>query len=53
VTGIITEWKPELAEGFFHTAQGWVIFMVSLLSLILLHQVLMLLPGRREARAPA
>jgi exosortase len=51
VTGIITEWKPELAEGFFHTAQGWVIFMVSLLSLILLHQVLMLLPGRREARA--
>jgi exosortase len=53
VTGIITEWKPELAEGFFHTAQGWVIFMVSLLSLILLHQVLMLLPGRREARTPA
>lgn len=53
VTGIITEWKPELAEGFFHTAQGWVIFMVSLVSLILLHQVLLLLPGRREARAPA
>jgi exosortase len=53
VTGIITEWKPELAEGFFHTAQGWVIFMVSLLSLILLHQALMLLPGRRQARVPA
>jgi exosortase len=53
VTGIITEWKPELAEGFFHTAQGWVIFMVSLLSLILLHQVLMLLPRRRAAGVPA
>ena len=40
LTGMITEWKAELAEGFFHTAQGWVIFMVSLVILILLHQVL-------------
>jgi exosortase len=40
LTGMITEWRPELAEGFFHTAQGWVIFMVSLVILILLHQVL-------------
>ena len=40
ITGLITEWKPELAEGFFHTAQGWVIFMVSLFILILFHQVL-------------
>jgi exosortase len=40
LTGLLTEWKPELAEGFFHTAQGWVIFMVSLFILILFHQVL-------------
>jgi exosortase len=39
LTGLITEWKPDLAEGFFHTAQGWVIFMVSLFMLILVHQV--------------
>jgi exosortase len=44
LTGIISEWKPELAEGFFHTAQGWVIFMVSLFLLIAFHQLLMRLP---------
>ena len=39
LTGVLTEYKPELAEGFFHTASGWVIFMVALAILILLHQV--------------
>ena len=40
LTGILTEFAPDLAEGFFHSAEGWVIFMVSLVSLILLHQAL-------------
>ena len=40
LTGILTEYKPELAEGFFHTASGWVIFMVALAILIALHQIL-------------
>jgi exosortase len=40
LTGVLTEFKPELAEGFFHTASGWVIFMVALVILIVLHQVL-------------
>ena len=40
LTGVLTEFKPELAEGFFHTASGWVIFMVALAILILLHQIL-------------
>jgi|SRR5579871_299587 len=52
LTGVITEWKPELAEGFFHTAQGWVIFMVSLFILVLFHQVLARIWGRWE-RHPA
>jgi hypothetical protein len=30
-----------LAEGAFHTASGWVIFMVALLILILFHQALL------------
>jgi len=29
-----------LAEGFFHTASGWVIFMVALAIMIVLHQLL-------------
>jgi len=40
LTGILTEYKPELAEGFFHTASGWVIFMVALAIMIVLHQIL-------------
>ena len=48
LTGLITEWKPELAEGFFHTAQGWVIFMVSLVIMILFHQALTRLARLRD-----
>jgi exosortase len=44
LTGILSEWKPDLAEGFFHTAQGWVIFMASLLLLIAVHQIFTRLP---------
>lgn len=40
VTGIIANYKPELAEGLFHEAQGWVIFMVAFAILAVVHQVL-------------
>jgi exosortase len=39
VTGLLSEYKPELAEGFFHTASGWVIFMVALAILVVFHQL--------------
>jgi exosortase len=40
LTGVMTQIKPELAEGVFHTASGWVIFMVALFILILMHRVI-------------
>jgi exosortase len=40
LTGVLFSVKPEYAEGFFHTASGWVIFMMSLAMLLALHQVL-------------
>ncbi len=40
LTAILTQFDPELAEGFFHEAQGWVIFMVALVILIVWHQLL-------------
>ena len=40
LTGVIANFKPELAEGLFHEAQGWVIFMVALALLIAWHQLL-------------
>jgi exosortase len=40
LTGVMTQVKPELAEGVFHTASGWVIFMVAMIILIFLHQAI-------------
>ncbi|MBI1792176.1 MAG: exosortase/archaeosortase family protein [Acidobacteria bacterium] len=41
-TGVLSEIRPELARGFFHSASGWVIFMVALLLLVAIHQALTL-----------
>ena len=40
ITGIMTQVKADLAEGFFHEAEGWVIFMVALVILIIWHQII-------------
>jgi exosortase len=37
LTGLLSEVDPELAEGLFHTASGWVIFLVALVMLIVVH----------------
>jgi exosortase len=54
LTGVMTQVKPELAEGVFHMASGWVIFMVALIILIFLHQAIVgacRLVERREGHA--
>ena len=50
ITGIMTQVKPELAEGFFHEAQGWVIFMVALVILLLFRQLVIRILNSAEAR---
>jgi exosortase len=40
VTGILSEYDPALAEGFFHSAEGWVIFLISLAALFLTHRLI-------------
>ncbi|HET8547476.1 MAG TPA: exosortase [Bryobacteraceae bacterium] len=52
ITGVMSEINPELAQGFFHTASGWVIFMIALVILVVFHQVLHLMiriGGHRHA----
>jgi exosortase len=39
-TGIMTQIKPELAEGLFHESTGWVIFIVALIILVLFHRLI-------------
>jgi exosortase len=40
LTGLIGEYNKEWAEGVFHAAEGWVIFMLALVMLVLTHQFL-------------
>ncbi len=41
MTGMISEIRPDLAEGFFHEFQGWVIFMIALAIMVGVHQILL------------
>jgi exosortase len=40
ITGLLSEYNREYAEGFFHSASGWVIFMIALAFLVLTHQII-------------
>jgi exosortase len=40
LTGVFSEIDPSLAEGFFHEAEGWVIFVVALVMLVAVHLLL-------------
>ena len=40
ITGILSDLNPELAKGFFHTIEGWVIFMIALVILVVTHQII-------------
>lgn len=56
ITGILSEYKRELADGFYHTLEGYVIFLTMAVGLFLTHQLINKLyarftGGRNEARA--
>jgi exosortase len=38
LTGILSEIRTDLAQGFFHTLEGWVLFLVAIALLVLFHQ---------------
>lgn len=39
ITGLMSEYKPELAQGFFHLLEGWVLFLVAGTLLVMVHQL--------------
>jgi len=47
LTGILTEYKPEIAEGAYHAFEGWVIFMVELVVLLGAHRLFTWFANRR------
>ncbi len=39
ITGLLAQFNPDLAKGFFHESTGWVIFMLALGILLLFHRL--------------
>ena len=39
LTGVLSEYNPELAKGFFHSLEGWVIFVFDLTLMVATHGV--------------
>lgn len=40
VTGLLSEYDPELAAGAFHTMEGWFMFLLALMLLVVVHRLL-------------
>lgn len=43
ITGILANYNPELAEGFSHEVEGWIIFLVALILLWAVHRLINLI----------
>ena len=54
LTGVFSEIDPTLAEGFFHEAEGWVIFVVALAMMVVVHLLINFVYNRlhKEPIAP-
>ena len=52
ITGMLSEVNPELARGFFHSLEGWIIFMIALVLLLMTHQIISRIPGLRRKEQP-
>jgi exosortase len=50
VTGILSEQNPELAHGFFHSLEGWIIFLIAFVMLLGLHVVIKSIYHRKFAK---
>ncbi len=39
LTGVLSDFRPDLARGFFHLLEGWVLFLVALALIVAFHQL--------------
>ena len=51
-TGILSQLKPDLAQGFFHESTGFILFIISLVLLAIFHRILVFIAHRLEKRKP-
>jgi exosortase len=50
LTGVISEYNPELAQGFFHSLEGWVIFVFALGLLVIFHRLIARIAAHRSPK---
>ena len=48
VTGLLSEINTKLAQGAYHEAEGYIVFVVAMIALIVAHRVFSLIARRRE-----
>jgi exosortase len=51
ITGILSEFNTELARGFFHELEGWVIFLIAVALLAGAHALICRFAGSKPAVA--
>lgn len=50
MTGVLSEVNPQFAQGFFHSIEGWIIFMIALAMLVGCHLLLPRVAHKGEAQ---
>jgi exosortase len=51
ITGVLSEINPQLAQGFFHSLEGWIIFLIALVMLGALHALMNLFFRKKNVEA--
>ena len=51
ITGVLSEVNPQMAQGFFHSVEGWIIFLIALVMLGSIHALLNRFFGKRTTVA--
>jgi exosortase len=51
LTGLLSEVNTDLARGLFHEVEGYIVFIVALVALVITHRVLSLLFRKKAAKA--
>ncbi|MGJ5820973.1 exosortase/archaeosortase family protein [Paludibaculum fermentans] len=56
MTGILSEWNRDYAEGIYHIMEGWVVFVVAMVALVFTHRLILMalsIRSRRHSHVPA
>jgi exosortase len=51
ITGMLSEINPQLAQGFFHSLEGWIIFVIALVMLGVVHLLISRIAGPKPKGA--